>query len=380
MKLYSGKLVGVLAWAILLCSSTFGQNGGLRFTLTDLGTFGARWSEAWAVNDFGAVVGTYGRNGEKTCFLWQGGRPQTFDGKTNPPKCEALAIDNKFNIAGRVGDEKTSAWRGFRWASGRLTILPPPPGYDVSMALGVWGPTAVGGVGNSSYSFYCDSCPFYFSGLANAVQWDANGVLTTIVTKNSGTWGNYARGVNHGQIVGVFYNYGVATPWLWKNGVFTYLPLASCSDLCPLYGEAFAINDSGSIAGGGSIQNADLLNGCAELWNSHSPASPPFLLPNCVNNDASPSGMAISGDNWVVGYGHWPWGSGYPPFLSVPDPSCVLTNLNTLLDASGTGWNIKTANGINSSHQIAGAGISPVDGELHAILLTPNNLPLCYPD
>ena len=35
MKLCSGRLVGVLAGAILLCSSAWGQNGGLRFRLTD---------------------------------------------------------------------------------------------------------------------------------------------------------------------------------------------------------------------------------------------------------------------------------------------------------------------------------------------------------
>jgi len=37
------------------------------------------------------------------------------------------------------------------------------------------------------------------------------------------------------------------------------------------------------------------------------------------------------------------------------------------------------ATGINDTHQIVGYGRAP-NGEQHAFLLTPNNLPLCYPD
>ena len=68
------------------------------------------------------------------------------------------------------------------------------------------------------------------------------------------------------------------------------------------------------------------------------------------------------------------------PFLMVSDPNCAVTDLNALLDVSGAGWSIAIANGINNLHQIVGAGVSPVDGLWHAILLKPNGLPLRYPD
>jgi hypothetical protein len=163
-------------------------------------------------------------------------------------------------------------------------------------------------------------------------------------------------------------------PWVWRNGVFNFLATPPSFQFV-IYGEAFAINDRSFVVGGGSFDNKTDLNACAEVWNSLVPTGQPALLPNCVANDAAPSGMSISADNWIVGYGHWI--PRYPPFIYVPDLGCQLTDLNTLLDASGKGWSLVSANGINSRHQVAGSGISPVDGQRHAVLLTPNDAPLC---
>jgi hypothetical protein len=103
---------------------------------------------------------------------------------------------------------------------------------------------------------------------------------------------------------------------------------------------------------------------------------------------------AISNDNWIVTGDHesyitcsqhadWCYQPCLSPgygFLIVPDPSCSPTQLNTLLDASSAGWNVWSATGINDNHRIVGWGIPPAGGPPHAILLTPNDLPLCYPD
>jgi uncharacterized membrane protein len=245
------------------------------------------------------------------------------------------------------------------------------------MGLGLYEGTVVGGIGNSSSPAYCAGCPFWLANLQSAVKWDAQGYMTTIVTGALHDYGNYARGINKGgEIVGrVYYPYSLATPWFWKNGVLTDLPIMPNPDgFNDFYGQAYAINDSGVIVGGGTFDDGNW-HQCVELWNSHSLASLPTLRPNCANTFIG--GMAISSDNWVVGYGDF---QPYPPFLSVPDPSCVLTNLNTLLDGSGDGWTLISANGINRFHQIVGTGITPKNGSVHAVLLTPNGLPLCYPD
>jgi uncharacterized membrane protein len=385
MKHHSGKLVSLLASSILLCVTAMGQNGGLRFSLTDLGTFGGTWSEAWAINDSGTIVGTFGVSGGQRCFSIRNGTLLTFDGGSKPPNCEALALDSKNNIAGAVATAASgSLYRAFRYDNGgKLVVLPVPAGYDYSMGLAIYGATVVGGIGNSTSGWYCSSCPFWFSGLQTAVKWDADGYLTTIVNGRVAdfAFGTYARGINSGgEIVGRVYYYPNVSPsaWLWKKGVFTDLPTLPTE--APPVTEANVINDAGYIVGGGrtdgrTINGIPTVYFCAEAWDSHSLTT--MILHFC-DQSRKLSAVATSSDNWVVGYSDLDiFQAPGPPFVGVPDPRCVLTDLNTLLDASGRGWVVTTANGINRKHQIVGAGVSPLDGQLHAVWLTPNSSPLC---
>jgi uncharacterized membrane protein len=262
-------------------------------------------------------------------------------------------------------------------AVGKLTIFNPPPGYNASMALGVLGGTVVGGVGNTSYGGWCDFCRFWFSGLQTAVKWDSAGHVT-VITGGQSDYGNYARGINaSGEIVGRTYYYhpgnDAPSPWLWKNGVLTNLTMAPAPGW--QYGQAYAINDRGTIIGGGSVEDGTHNGICVQQWSSQSHGSPPTVS-NCGFTYIA--GMAISNDNWVVGYADFDFKfNPSPPFLMVSDPNCAVTDLNTLLDASAAGWSVATANGINNLHQIVGAGVSPVDGLWHAVLLKPNRWPLC---
>ncbi len=49
----------------------------------------------------------------------------------------------------------------------------------------------------------------------------------------------------------------------------------------------------------------------------------------------------------------------------------AMTELTTLLDSTGTGWQLTDASGINNAGQIVGTGVNPA-GRVHAYLLTPN--------
>jgi len=104
MKHYSGRLVSLLAGAVLLCATAMGQNGGLRFSLRDLGTFGGFASRANAINNEGQVVGVaYFSNGDSKCFVWRAGlTPLLFTLNSQTTKCEATAISPDGMVAGSM--------------------------------------------------------------------------------------------------------------------------------------------------------------------------------------------------------------------------------------------------------------------------------------
>jgi probable HAF family extracellular repeat protein len=351
MKRYSGKLVSLLAGAMLLCATALGQNGGLRFTLTDLGTFGGVESRAYAINNKGQIVGTtLFSNGDSQCFVWKNGSAVLFTYNSQSRKCEARAISEDGVIGGSLVPSSTNPWsRAFyRTPGGTISIRKPSPGDEESFAYGVIKGRLVG----ESYSDTNDR--------SLAAMWDSNGVLNQL-------GGQVATAINPiGQIVG----YGPGTQaWVWYNGTVSYL-----TNWNGYLGTAWAINNNGYIAGGADGTAYGIYPPCAALWNSATPASPAQNL-GCNFS----AGVAISNDNWIVTGRSTYWCEGCAS-LSVPDPSCSLTHVQDLLDASGTGWQITMLTGINDSHQIVGWAHQPSSLLGHAILLTPNNLPLCYPN
>ena len=320
----------------------------MKFTLTDLGTFGGTWSAANAINSNGQVVGTFGSASDQFCFSWQqGSKTLTFADETSPRFCDARAVDFDGTIAGGMKTPNTFSRVGAfrRDPNGQITIVSHQRNAD-SWGLGVAKGTVVGLSANQ------------------AVKWDSAGIATTLVNAPYGY--AQANGINSmGQIVG-FTQQGSGSflSWVWQNGSLTNLP-----EFVPTWGtNAWAINDHGVVVGGGTQTYAGGI--CVAIWYGGAP----------TNLGCGPWGLAISSDNWVVGGGRiWNWCTSGCARLSVPDFSCSLTDLNTLLDSSGAGWVVMTATGINDKHQIVGWGKSPRDGQNHAILLTPNNLPLCYP-
>jgi len=360
MKHNGGRLVGLMVGAILFCASALAQNAGLQFTLQDLGTFGGTWSAANAINSRGQVVGTFGDANGQQCFVWQSKvAPVIFQGNSKAPFCDAKAVGRDGTVAGAMRTAKSdplySAFR--RDPNGTIVALKPlpnalPGGWDSnSYGYGVAGKTVVG------------------SSKQQAVMWDSAGNVTEFFP---GMWGE-ALGINdNGQIVGVS-NTG---PWLFEGHYLFYLPYSGVQAV------ADAINNNGVVIG---VNNRAVYVAtiCPAEWSSR-----------VMDEIGCGLGLnwAISNDNWAVSYLRQaspfclpgaPYcytdncGSfGSCPTLIVSDPNCSPTNLNSLLDASGTGWTLYSTSGINEKHQIVGWGIAP-SGELHAVFLTPNNLPLC---
>ena len=89
-------------------------------------------------------------------------------------------------------------------------------------------------------------------------------------------------------------------------------------------------------------------------------------------------GLGINADGWVTGVA-------FPGVTDEPDLTAeraflydgtTMHNLNTLLDGSGAGWVLHSANDINDAGQIVGHGTH--NGTTRAFLLTPVPEPATY--
>ena len=350
MRRFGCMLLAVLVSPLLLLSTVLAQNnGGLQFTLTDLGTFGGGDSIGNAINNNGQIVGFIDVNYGTKCFSWQpGGSSFVFDGGTKQPTCRATAVSMEGNIAGNMISSKSPYYAPFRRdANGRLGVLPPLPG---SLAGGgfAWGISKSTVVGESGYP-------------PVAVKWDYYGNPSTLLNTTS-----RATAINSkGHIVGGTWG----NAWIWQNGSVTYLPASGA------YAWAYTIHNNDTIGGYTYVTGST----CATDWYAY------FLTDLDCGSQVQPA-VGIASDGWVIAGRNEVTGHCGPLFdanssercANLIVPGCSVADLNTLLDSSGTGWVLYEAAGINDAHQIVANGLSPVDGAVHAVLLTPNNLPLCY--
>ena len=346
------RLLALLAGSVLLWPLVASaQNGGLKFTLTDLGTFGGYQSEAFAINNKGQIVGDYlwtsKRLSGQGCFSQPAGQAAVVFGSST---CTARAVNASGAVAGSMS--VGSATHAFRFdTTGNLYDLPPVTsggdshGYGIDVFGRVVGD---GTVGNGA---------FY-----NALQWDLGGHATVSSCPAHGDSTAYATNPA-GNILAGYCNWPQDWPYWWVNGTGFWLSNLSpgCFDPEETVAIVLAINNANYMVGYGTNNDCSSFHPHAVLWNL-----------GAVDLGPDSVAYAISNDNWIVGtwLGHG--------FLRVADPNCTqMANVNLLLDSSGKGWSVTAAYGINDSHQIVGQGLAP-NGQFHAILLTQaNKLPLC---
>ena len=174
MRRFGCTLLAVLAGPILMVSTLLAQNnGGLQFTLTDLGTLGGSASIGNAINNKGQIVGYIYKGTGTMCFSWQAGStPVIFAGGTKPPNCMATAVSVDGRIAGQIVLTKTAGnWAPFRReTNGSVMLLNELPGS--SGASRAWGIYKSAVVGQSGYP-------------PVAVQWDYYGGVSTLLNTSS---------------------------------------------------------------------------------------------------------------------------------------------------------------------------------------------------
>jgi probable HAF family extracellular repeat protein len=166
-------------------------------TVRLLPSFGECLSDAMAINASGQIVGQVEvPSGSGHAALWEGSSVRdlgTLGG------CDSWATD--INDAGMIVGRSAPAgqcgalYKGFRWSNGRMTLLPPLPGFATSHAAAVNSSGAT--VGHSVQAL---------SNETRAVVWDARNRisdLNALLPPGSGWFLVVANDINaSGQIVG----------------------------------------------------------------------------------------------------------------------------------------------------------------------------------
>lgn len=285
--------------------------------MTDLGTLGGSESGANAVNDGGQVTGhaDIKTKGKRHAFLWQKGQMSDL-GTSRADDSDGLAISNAGQVAGQVTRPELISTRACLWLGGKVDILDNSgiggsecdainsSGQIVGAYRGPLRPTKVHG---TDVIFYSD----------HAVLWQ-KGKTLGLDTPETGASLAYAIN-DSGQIAGAA-SFGKDMrlhACLWQNGKMT--DLGTLGDLNTV---VYAINRAGQMVGG--TNPASLNENGKDLWDK----------------DQSQVAFCSSGDG--------------------------LIDLNSLIDPA-SGWALTEARGISDTGYVIGTGFH--NGQLHAFLL-----------
>jgi len=345
--------------AVCLFLSAASPAQTLRFSLKDLGTFGGTSAVALSVNSTGQVVGDYTINGKTNCFYWSAGTFGTLLWTSPYPtgSCVASAINDGGTIAGTstLTSGLSSAFRAIpqSWRHQVvITYLTGPYGWG-TYGLGINADADVIGTSNGVYGkvaavFKGDGTYSELDGACAASNGTAIGgnvpFLACPFTYNGSPMQN-----GYGEVNGIYYNLQML------SGPPHQFAQANASDPATLR----------------EVGSSKDLNGFSHAvqWD-FDPAG--FFRVTDLMALQNSWATGLSHDNWIIGQ----FIGGTHPFVIYPNAHCPTpVDLNSLLDSSGTGWTLLTANAINNNHQIVGSG--SINGVTHAVLLTSNGGLLC---
>jgi len=305
---------------------------------------------------------------------------------------DSYSVGSAINASGQVvGAAGTTASQGFFWSTSQgLLALPPLPGGNFSVAVGINSGSVVTGTSTNSQA------------KDHAVLW-INGKIRDLGTLSGGTV-SVANAINNaGQVAGGSNSTGTDThAFLWSKatgmqdlGTLIGSGGYSVSQALNRYGEvvgqstvgpggqthgfvwtkARGLKDLGTLAGGANsiafdVNDLGQIVGLSDFGASYShavlwtPAGKIQDLGTLTNTtDSSANGINNSGQ--VVGYAVFP-NSAYHGFVWTK--TAGMQDLNALIPGD-SGWTIEFAFAINDNGQITGRG--SINGQEHAFLLTP---------
>jgi probable HAF family extracellular repeat protein len=343
------KLAGAAACTVLGLVASQSADAASLYSLTDLGSLtGKTFSYASSINNLGQVAVNSGFN-DSRAFLYSDDQLIEIEPLPGDDAIGITDINNFGQVVGNsVNNNTFSGNHALIYSDGTtqslgLNGIP----YAINDSGQVVGGTTGGGIFPELAFPY--GAAFLYSG-----------GTTTII--NTNLQENYvASGMNNlGQVVGIFGSPSRA--FLYDNGTITNLGTLPGDN----YSSAEDINDLGQVVGVSAPSGVN--DGTAFLYSSNTGM---ISLGKLFPTDAYSVAIGINNLGQVVG-----WSGTNPNFYSESGVGIraflysdgIMQDLNELI-APGSDFILTQAQGINDRGQIAGAGV--INGELHAVLLTP---------
>ncbi len=368
------KLTSLHIAAISLAATLFASSASAQlapaYKVTGLGMLpGDTSSIAYGINDLGVIVGSSSDSGGANTiagFKWQAGSMTDLGLYTGHTAVRPWDVNNAGNVTGRA----TGGAGGSNYG-----VYHDGTGWQLA---GTVGGNRGNGFGINNANQMVGNMRLPSGDFSRAYVWSPSGgtvelptihpddSMNAIPAYNGYEGGSYATGINTSGIVvgssGISDTHGSDRGFRWSAGggmVNLGTPASQGLAGLSLFTQSYAqnINDAGLIVGA-----ADRGSGLtrAVYWDT-----------NDVIHDIGTLGgssgwaYAVNDDNVIIGFSNN--GIGNRAFGYVPGGS--ITDLNSLLDPSSTGWLITRAYDINNDGVIVGEGT--FGGITQAVVLTP---------
>lgn len=334
--------------------------------VTDLGTLGGSGSTGYGVNDKGQVAGTSLIPGDKRihAFFYADGK-MTDLGTLGGDQSEASALNNAGQVTGNADIKQRGKHHAFLWQQGRMSELgtsraDDSEGVAINGAGQVAGGVTRGGFGPGRACLWSDH-RIYTLDDAGAASSEADGINSGGQVVGASREPSHSSTDTHGPATEILTTYFDDHALLWRSRKVSKLGTAGMA-----ISLAYAINDSGQVAGVASFGPDPVLHGC--LWqNSKITDLGTLGGQDTVVRAINRTGLMVGGTN--------------PDDLEEDGKSlgdkdksqsafCCsrgkLVDLNSLL-GTASGWVLTDARSVSDTGYVTGTGTH--NGQSHAYLM-----------